>query len=107
MAREPGLEKTGNWREIQALTTEHNPVVLHSSEGTGAATTDPSTISVSGKDGFDIKLDGQVTIKGDSTDQGFTYNYKNGGNDWGNLVSSKGVENNCGNSANQSPVNLL
>jgi len=32
-----GLEKTGNWREIQPLTQDHNPVVLFSNEGAAAS----------------------------------------------------------------------
>jgi len=43
----------------------------------------------------------------DTTDMGFTYNYKEGGKDWPKLKSKYGVENNCGKETNQSPVNLL
>ena len=32
LARLDGLEKTGNWREIQKLTTSHNPVVLYDND---------------------------------------------------------------------------
>lgn len=38
LAREPGLEKTGNWRVTLPLTDDHNPIVLFSNEGTGAPT---------------------------------------------------------------------
>jgi len=43
----------------------------------------------------------------DTTDMGFTYNYKEGGKDWPKLKSKYGVENNCGKKDIQSPVNLL
>lgn len=77
-----------------------------------------NTIPVSGsgaeatKDEFNNVGNDTVTLKGsfngtDTTDQGFTYNYKQGGDDWASLVSKYGVENHCGDAANQSPVNLL
>ena len=43
----------------------------------------------------------------DTTDQGFTYNYKEGGDDWPKLKSKYGVDNNCGKKDIQSPINLL
>lgn len=38
LKRLDGLEKTGNWREIQATTKEHNPIVLFSNQGAGSTT---------------------------------------------------------------------
>jgi carbonic anhydrase len=43
----------------------------------------------------------------DTSDQGFDYNYKQGGKDWPDLKSKYGVPNNCGKAGNQSPINLL
>lgn len=36
LARQEGLDNTGNWRVILPLTKDHNPVVLHSDFGAGA-----------------------------------------------------------------------
>jgi len=79
---------------------------------TTTATAAASTVaSAAGKTGNDIikaadDLAGKtaaeiLTLKGsfngtDTTDMGFTYNYKEGGKDWPKLVSKYGVENNCG-----------
>jgi len=38
LKRLDGLEKTGNWREIQPTVKAHNPIVLFSNQGVGSTT---------------------------------------------------------------------
>jgi len=49
LAREPGLENYGNWREIQPFSEAHNPVVLYSANRPSAGAAAPAAAAAPAK----------------------------------------------------------
>ena len=101
---------TGNLTDVASTLKD---AVANATAAAEAVKTASSSIAANGGADLDKVLttkvnETKIDIGNDTTNMGFTYNYKQNGADWPTLKSKyPGVENKCGKIGSQSPVNLL